>query len=80
MSLQIDYDCLLNERVNGADSQEQVKELLLPRNVLIGLKAMAKEYNQRITKTNERVNKNNLATYNAWEKVELTAEQAEDCM
>jgi len=76
IKVQIAYDELLNSRVNGCTTQKQVKEVLRTSHVLEGMKDIIKEYNQRTAKTNDKLDKLNIATYEEWEKGKITDDEA----
>ena len=78
MPLQIQYDKVLNSRVNHCSSQQQIKEVLLTRHVMRGMQDVLDEYNQSQKVSNSKIDRKNTATYQAWEEGKITDDQAKD--
>lgn len=78
MVLQVQYDKVLNARINDCSSNDDINELLLIKNVQKGMKEILHEYNQAANLANEKIDKKNLATYKAWEEEKITNDEAKD--
>ena len=78
MELMVEYDKVLNSRVNGLTKQSDIREALRRKNIVIGMSSLINRYNKRVALMNVKIDEKNTKLYNEWKEGNVNAQQAKD--